>query len=1041
MDWLRTFIRRPIFTAMLMASVVVFGLFSFPKIGVDQFPDVEFPVVTITTLLPGADPETMERDVSEKLEEAISTLSGLETLRSVNVESVSQVMVQFSLDKNVDVASQEVRDKVSAVLGELPDAVKAPVVAKFDIGAQPVMTLALSGPQPVQELTRLADDVVKQQLQRQNGVGQVSIIGGRDREIRVVADPERLRSFGLAITDLSQAIKAQSLDAPAGRLKEPGRERIMRLQGEARSAEEIGALIVASPGGSPVRVRDVAQVVDGPEEARSAARFNGVSTVAFTVLKQSGSNTVQVAENVKEALPDIQKLLPAGARISEVRDGARFIRASIDGVQEDLVVGAFLAVLIVLVFLRNGRSTIIAAVALPTSVIGTFAVMHALGFTFNMITMLALTLSIGLLIDDAIVVIENIIRHIELGQDPKEAAFVATKQIAVAVLAVTLAIVAVFIPVAFMEGMIGRFFFQFGVTVAVAVIISYVVSMTLTPMMAAYLLRHEHSQGRVSQAIERVLTGLERAYERFLRVLLRHRFKTVAAAVGVLVLTVLMVPLLKFSFIPPQDQGTFMVYAELPVGTPLERTEREVAKVAEQLRAIPGVTDVYESTGGGQQELVNKGELTVNLLPVKQRKYTQQQIQQYVRDTVAAPPDVMVTVGDFSPFAGQRSQQVQFSIRGNDWKAVQESAAKVKAAMLKHGGFVDVDSSYRGGKPQIDVTLDRERAALLGVPAGQVASTLRAFLGGDEVTTFRDAGDTYSIRLALPDAVRADPEAMGALTVRGTNGALVELRNLTVQTPGEGPSQIDRSSRQREILMLANLRTGTSLGEAMSFLTNYAQKELPPTVQAGFEGNAKELARTGIAFMSALLLGMVLVYMILAAQFESLLDPLVIMASLPFAIIGAIGGLLVTGEMLSIFSMIGVIMLMGLVVKNGILLVEFAVQLKHEEGKSTFDALVEAGRVRLRPILMTTIAMIAGMIPVALARGDGAESRVGMAVVIIGGLITSTVLTLGVVPVVYSLVDGLRARVTRRKATAPAHGHPTPVASTEPAEEAGPALS
>lgn len=948
MDWLRTFIRRPVFTAMLMLSLVVFGVFAFPKIGVDQFPDVEFPVVTITTILPGADPETMERDVSEKLEEAISTLSGLETLRSINVESVSQVMVQFALDKDVDVASQEVRDKVSAVLGELPDAVKAPVVAKFDIGAQPVMTLALSGPQPVQELTRLAEDVIKQQLQRQNGVGQVTIIGGREREIRVVADPDRLRSYGLAITDLSQAIQSQSLDAPAGRLKEPGRERIMRLQGEARSAQEIGALIVASPGGAPVRVRDVAQVVDGPEEARSAARFNGESTVAFTVLKQSGSNTVQVAQNVKEAIPDIQKLLPEGAHIAEVRDGARFIRASIAGVQEDLVVGAILAVLIVLVFLRNGRSTIIAAIALPTSVIGTFAVMHALGFTFNMITMLALTLSIGLLIDDAIVVIENIIRHIEMGQDPKQAAFEGTKQIAVAVLAVTLAIVAVFVPVAFMQGMIGRFFFQFGVTVAVAVLISYVVSMTLTPMMAAYLLRHEHSQGRVSQAIERVLTGMERAYERFLSLLLRHRWKTMAGAVGVLVLTVMMVPLLKFAFIPPQDQGTFMVYAELPVGTPLERTELEVAKVAEQLRAIPGVTDVYESSGGGQQELVNKGELTVNLLPVRQRKYNQQQIQQYVRDSIQAPPDVAVTVGDFSPFAGQKSQQVQFSIRGNDWKAVQESAAKVKAAMVAHGGFTDVDSSYRGGKPQIDVTLDRERAALLGVPAGMVAGTLRAFLGGDEVATFRDAGETYSIRLSLPDAVRANPEAMGALTVRGTNGALVELRNLTVQTPGEGPSQIDRSSRQREILMLANLRTGTSLGEAMSFLTNLS-KELPPTVQAGFEGNAKELAKTGIAFVSALLLGMVLVYMILAAQFESLLDPFVIMASLPFAIIGAIGGLLITGEMLSMFAMIGVIMLMGLVVKNGILLVEFAVQLKHEAGKATFDALVEAGRVRLRP--------------------------------------------------------------------------------------------
>lgn len=1039
MEWLRTFIRRPIFTSMLMLSVVVFGVFAYPKIGVDQFPDVEFPVVSITTILPGADPETMEREVSEKLEEALSSISGLDTLRSTNVESVSIVTVQFDLEKDGDIAAQEVRDKVSATLGQLPDAAETPIVAKFDLGAAPVSTLALSGPQPVQELTRLAEDVVKQQLQRLNGVGQVDIIGGREREIRVVVDPERLRSYGLAITDVSMALQQQSLDAPAGRLKEVGRERIMRLQGEARTAEEIGALVVASPGGAPVRIRDVASVVDGPEEARSAARFNGESTVAFSVIKQSGANTVQVVQTIQEALPEIQKLLPEGARISEVRDGARFIRASINGVKVDLVIGGILAVLIVLVFLRNGRSTIIAAVALPVSIIGTFAAMHAMGFTFNMITMLALTLSIGLLIDDAIVVIENIIRHVEMGADPRQAAFEGTKQIALAVFAVTLAIVAVFIPVAFMEGMIGRFFYQFGVTVAVAVLISYAVSMTLTPMMASRLLRQEHSEGAISKAIERVLVGMERGYERFLKVLLNNRFKTMVAAVGVLILTVAMVPLLKVSFIPPQDQGTFQVVAELPVGTPLERTELEVAKLTEQLRQIPGVTDIYESVGGGQQELVNKAEITVNLVNVKQRKYNQQQIQQYVRDTLVTPPDMILSVSDFSPFAGAKSQPVQFSLRGSDWAAVQASAEKVMAAMRAHGGFVDVDSTYRGGKPQIDVTLDRERAAQLGVPAGLVAGTLRAFLGGDEVTTFRDKGETYSVRLALPDSVRADPEAMGALTVRGAGGALVELRNVTLQTPGEGPSQIERKSRQREILILANLRQGVSLGEAMTFLNDFAAKELPPTVMAGFDGNAKELAKTGIAFLTALLLGLVLVYMILAAQFESLLDPIVIMASLPFAIIGAIGSLLITGEMLSMFAMIGVIMLMGLVVKNGILLVEFAVQLKHEEGKNTFDALVEAGRVRLRPILMTTIAMIAGMVPVALARGDGAETRVGMAVVIIGGLITSTVLTLGVVPVVYSLADGLRERFTGKRAVTPAHAAEP---AAEPAKETpGPALS
>jgi HAE1 family hydrophobic/amphiphilic exporter-1 len=1015
MDPIKTFIRQPIFTAMLVLAVVVFGLFAYPKIGVDQFPEVDFPVVTVTTILPGADPETVENNVSDPLEEALNTLSGVETLRSVNVESVSQIIVQFSLDKNVDVAAQDVRDRVQATLSKLPNEAETPVVEKFDIGAAPILTLSVSGSLPIQEITRLAEDVVKPALQRKQGVGGIDLVGGQEREIQVVVDPGLLRSYGVAVTDVTQALRAQSVDIPGGRTSEPGAERVVKLEGEARSVDALRNLIIASPAGAPVRIRDVANVVDGPEEARSGASFNGQRAVALVVRKQSGANTVQVAHDVMESLGEISTLLPKSVQVETVTDGSRFIRASIHAVQEDMIIGGILAVVIVLLFLRNWRSTLVSAVALPTSVIGTFAVMNALDFTFNVVTMLALTLSIGLLIDDAIVVIENIIRHVEEGANPFKAAYEGTKEIALAVLAVTLSIVAVFIPVAFMEGMMGKFFYQFGVTVAVAVAISYFVSMTLTPMLSSRLLKHHGEPGAVSQAIEKVLTATENVYRRSLRWMLDHRAITMGAAVGVLFLTLFLARFINFTFIPAQDMSMAKVTIEMPVGTPLERTQQEIASVRAQIEQLPGVASVYTAAGGGVQEEVHKGELLVNLVPISERTYGQQDFKQYLRQNVVRSAGVLLNAQDFSPISGggARAQPVQFNIRGDNWKEVIAAAEKTKAAMKQQPGFVDVDLTYRSGKPQLSVDIDRERAASVGVPAAILGTTLRSFLGGDAVTQYREGGDTYDVKVKLPPEVLANPDQVGALTVRTPMGQLVELRNVADIRPDEGPSQIDRQAQKRQITVLAELRN-YSLGEALGYLNDFAKKELPPTVTTDFEGQGKELAKAGIAFLLALLLGIILVYMILAAQFGSLLDPITIMMSLPFAIIGALGGLLISGQYMSMFAMIGIIMLMGLVTKNGILLVDFTNQLK-EQGKSTREALLEAGPIRLRPILMTTIAMIAGMVPVALARGDGAETRVPMAIAIIGGLTTSTVLTLGVVPVFYSLVDGLRRRVVKQR--------------------------
>jgi HAE1 family hydrophobic/amphiphilic exporter-1 len=1010
---IRTFISRPVFTGMLTLTVLVFGIVAYPRIGVDQFPDVEFPVVTVTTILPGADPEAIERTVTEPLEEALNAVPGLATLRSVNVESVSQIIVEFDLGRNVDVAAQDVRDKVQATLSRLPREIESPVVQKFDIGAIPVVTLAFSAPLPIERLTKLADDVVKPSLQQIQGVGSVDVVGGRKREITVVVDPALAKGYGLSPADVVQAVRAQSIDVPGGRTLEPGVERSVKLAAEARSVEALRALVIASPGGVAVRLGQVAQVLDGPGEARSSAQLNDASAVGLVVRKQSGANTVQVAGAVREALGRIEAQLPPGSRVAVVVDGAQFIRASISSVQEDMIVGGILAVLVVLLFLRNWRSTLVSAVALPTSIVGTFAVMHALGFTFNVITMLALTLSIGLLIDDAIVVIENIVRHLEHGESPWEAARKGTSEIALAVLAVTLAVVAVFVPVAFMEGIIGRFFYQFGVTVAVAVLISYGVSMTLTPMFSARVLREHESHGRVFAAIERALGALDAGYRRALAWVLSHRALTMAGATVVLGLTFWLATHLKGTFIPQQDMSLAKVTLELPTGTSLEETRAQLDDLSRQIRAVPGVKEAFAIAGGGQLEEVNKGEITVSLVPIKARAYGQQDFKEHLRRTLRVSPAAVLAVQDYNAMAGggNRAQPVQFTLRSTNAADLEAAVEKALAAMRANPGLVDVDSTSRRGKPQLDLVVDRERAAALGVAAAALGQNVRALMGGDKVADFHEGGDTYDIKVRLPPAVLADAGAIGAIPVRAASGQLVELRSVADIEPTLGPAQIEHQAQMRQVMLVADLK-GYALGEAKTFLVDFAEKELPPTVRYGFEGQMKELGKMGKAFVVALLLGVVLVYIILAAQFESLVHPFTIMMSLPFAIIGGIGGLLLANQYMSMMAMIGFIMLMGLVTKNGILLVEFTNQLR-AQGRSTREALLEAGPVRLRPILMTSVAMIAGMIPVALARGDGAETRVPMAVAIIGGLVTSTVLTLGIVPVVYSLLDGLRNRLFR----------------------------
>jgi len=995
---------RPVFTTMMIAALFVFGLWAYPKVGVDEFPEIEFPFVTIMTVYPGADPESVETKVIDPIEEAVNSVSGIEELRSTSSENVGLVMVQFELDRDVDQAVQDVRDKVSSVLGELPDDIDAPIIQKFDIGAAPILSLVVSGPQSVRELTRIADDVVKTRLQTIQGVGNIDIVGGQEREFRVKLNPIAMQRFGVAVEDIARAVSSQNIAIPGGRVKYAGSEFSIKTEGEVLSAEELGQLVIASVEGRVVRVSDVAEVEDGEEEKRSHAALNGVSAVSLTIQKQSGGNTVAVSALVREEIdlmrPEMQE---QGITLAVPVDNSVRIESEISAVEFDLVFGGFLAVLIIMLFLRDWRATFISALALPTAIIATVAFIYMMGFTFNNMTMLALTLSIGILIDDAIVVIENIHRHLEMGKTKIQAALDGTAEIGLAVLAITASIIAVFVPVATMKGIMGRFFFQFGLTVSFAVAISLFVAFTITPMLSARMLKTNHSPGALSRAIEKVMVGLDNIYEKVIGVALRHIFLTLLVAVGSFVGAIALASIVPFEFMPNEDNGEFMVYVEMPAGTPLETTMEYVDTVTKGVQEMPGVELTFATMGGGAQAEVHKGSVFVSLLDKSERSFTQAEAMEYVRQQVSSLKGAKIAVepaGGIGGGGGTRQGDLQFLLLGNDYGALNDTADKLVARLSQEPGFVDVDKSSRSGKPEIQITMDRERAADLNVPVASVGAAIRTLYEGQKVSEIAADGNRYEVRVRLDDQYRLNPREILDLSVRSNTGQLVPLSSVVHVQEGQGPTQIEHFNRRRQVTILANL-DGIAMGDAISVVESIAAEVTPPGVRTELSGRAKNLAESMGYMLEALILAIVLIYLILASQFESFVHPLTIMISLPLSMVGAFGGLVITGMTLNIFTMIGFIMLMGLVTKNAVLLVDYANQLKRDEGMPTFDALVRAGVVRLRPILMTTAAMVFGMTPVAL----GGDSKSAMAVAVIGGLITSTLLTLLVVPAVYVLLE------------------------------------
>ncbi len=1029
--WLaNTSIKRPVFATMFIMALVILGVVSYPGIGVDLYPKVDFPIVNITTTLKGASPEIMDIDVTDKIEEAVNTINGVKTITSSSSEGVSRVTVEFILERNIDLAVQDVREKVSTVRKKLPNDIDEPVIQKVDPDANPVLWMNLSGPQSVRELSTYADEILKDQLQRIDGVGALQMRGLRLRQVRVWLDGDKLRAYEVAPGDISQALARENIELPGGRIESTTKEYSVKVKGEFPTVAGFNELIVKWHNGAPVRIRDLGRAEDGMEEKRSISRFNGVSAIGVGVQKQSGTNTVEVVNRVKKELDKIRKTLPPGMKINIALDQSTYILRSINEVQHHLILGGIFAILAVFIFLRNIRTTLISAVALPVSVIATFALLKAFDFTFNNMTMLALTLSVGMLIDDAIIVIENIYRHIEEGMEPREAAEFATDEIGLAVMATTLAIVAIFVPVAFMKGIIGRFFLQFALTVVFSVLVSLLVSFTLTPMMASIYLKSIHAHetkplyiarpGRIGRFLsmlhnwgeyfERTYQKTEDHYKRLLAWSLDHRFKVLVGAFLLFVFSILMPALfMGKEFVPPEDWSQFIVRMEAPIDYSIDQVDNLFKKGEEMVKGIPEVTTVFYNQGFGPGGIgqINKAAMFVRLVPKGERKRSQEKIKAEIRKKLREIPGMKGTAEDISLIGGGvRNVPIQYVIRGLDLNVLQDYTKRIMKDLAKVPGVVDLDTSLEAGKPELRIYVDRDKAADLGVGVSAVAEAVNLLIGGEvDVTKFKDEskGRRYDVRVRLDQQYRADPHDIGKIYVRSKDGKLVELASVTKIQEGGGPSTIMRVDRQRAMIIFAGLEN-KPLGEAMQDLDGIAAKVLTPEYTAKYKGMAETMKESFLYLMFALLLGIVMAYMILAAQFESYVHPITVLLSMPLSFIGAFGALLVTGKTISIFSLIGLILLMGLVKKNAILIVDFTNTLR-ERGLSRRDALLQAGPVRMRPIMMTTFAMIFGMLPVAVGLGEGSETRSPMGIAVIGGLLTSLFLTLAVVPVAYDLFD------------------------------------
>jgi multidrug efflux pump len=1001
-------IRRPVFASMVSTALVLFGVIGYSRLSVREYPDVDPPMVSVSTELTGANPQVVESAVTDILEEELSTVQGLRTLTSSSQEGFSNITLEFNLDRDVEAAAQDVRDKVARVRGRLPEDVREPVVAKEEADANPFFWLALSGENyDLLQLSDIGDRLVKQRLQTLPGVGSARIYGERRFSMRVWLSASELTARGLTVQDVQQAIRTRNVEVPAGRIESERREFTVRSLGELKSPTEFANLVVSSQGGQLVKLQDLGRVELGAEDERSALRFNGTPAVAIGVIRQSKANIIDVADAIRAELPKVQQGLPPGVQLKVAFDQSTFVKRSILEAEETLVLAAGLVVVIIFLFLRNFRATIIPGLAIPASIVSTFAIMYFLGFSINNFTLLALTLAIGIVVDDAIIVLENAFRHQEeLKEDPATAAQRGTAEIGFAVIATTISLVAVFTPLAFLRGSTGRLFNEFGIAVAGSVVLSGLVALTLTPMLCAKILRVPASHGRVYKALEAGFNGMARGYSRTLALALQHRWAVILCAAGILIGAGVLFRSLKREFVPPEDRGWFLTLVIAPEGSSLSYTDGYQRQAEAILSKTKGIDSYFSVVNIGDG--VSRGIIFSNLTDWSTRTRTVQDIIGEIQPQFFGIPGVFVFANN--PPAFGWGSPVNFVIQHPDFSLLAQGVDSFTKRARQIKGLVNVDSDLRVNKPELTVSFDRDRAEDLGVPVGDVASTLQTLLGGTRTSTFTRNNKLYDVIVQLDPRERATPSDMTGLYLRGHDNQLVKLEAVASVKEGVGPRELNHFNRVRSATITASLEPGFTLGEAVDSLRRLADEVLPRASTTALAGESRELEESGSSLYFAFLLALVVVFMVLASQFESLVHPFTVLLAVPLAVTGALLTLWIAGSTINLYSQIGMILLIGLVTKNSILLVEYANQLK-ERGLATIEAVREAGRIRLRPILMTSVSTVMGAVPVALGLGAGSSSRRPLGYSIVGGVLLSTLLTLFLVPVVYVLFDSLRQRV------------------------------
>ena len=1012
-------IRRPVMTVMFVGALVLLGAISMPRVNMSLFPHVDIPIVTVETTLEGASPATMESEVTDRLEEELFAIAGLDSLRSASADGYSQIILEFELETDVNLKAQEVRDKAARAFPFLPEGTKQPLITILDPDSEPIVSIIMSGPLPTGELTKLSKSTVKERLQRVPGVGSVQLVGDREREVRVWLNASRMRGYGTTVDDISAAIRREHVDIAGGRLEyqNGNSEFTVKTLGEVTSIEELKDIAIFRVNQALVRLRDVARLEDGLEDERSYAELDGINGISLEIRKQSGANTVNVARAIRAELEKIRDEIRSDISLTPVRDNSRFIESTVRDVSFDIILGVVLVVAVTLFFLLSIRATIIVATAIPTALIATFFAFYVLDFSINMMSLIAISLCVGLLVDDAVVVLESIYREIEEGQEPAVAASVGTGKVAMAVVASTFAVMAVFLPISFTDGLIGVFMYQYGVTVAVAVGISLIISLTLTPMLCSRLLQRSTTKSSAVHALERAHSRLESSYVSLVRAALSARwlvliFAGIAVAIGVHYAG--KVPL---SFTSKADRSEFIAAVELPLGTGIAESKRVASRLSARVKEFEHVQLVFAVIGSGAQTKTNEISFYVGLTPKQERNIHQNLIMDEIRLalTKAAPQAQHITMAQVPWISGGGffGADLDLALSGPDLDKLQRYSEHIMQARQASGLFRDVKSSYESGKPEIQVSINRDRAAKLGISVHNIASAVGTTMGGKDIASFQEHGDRYDVRLRFDQEYRDHIGTFDLIQLRSSDDSLVDFRSVADVAIKDGPVQIDRYNRARKISVSGNAPAGTAAGELLVAMDRIlTDMEFEPGYEATYLGTSEQVREVANSLLFAFMLALLILYMILASQFESFAQPVAIMLTAPLSFVGAFTLLALTNSELSATTQIAMVALMGLVMKNGILLVDQANQ-SMSRGLAAKDAMIESAKLRLRPVLMTAFSTIFGMIPIALATSDGAELRTSTGIIVIGGLGSSTLLTLFVVPVVFTLIVDSKIRLNR----------------------------